>query len=67
MLKIVGATQLRRKMEGECTLIIDGGISVAFGILLAILPAPANLLSLLWLIGYAVAVGIVRVVLAFRV
>jgi uncharacterized membrane protein HdeD (DUF308 family) len=39
-----------------------------FGVLLVVIPAPAGLLSLLWLIGaYAVAFGVLLIVLAFRV
>ena len=66
--EIVGAIRLRREIEGEWALILGGALSVLFGVLLMVIPAPAGLLSLLWLIGvYAVAFGVVLIVLAFRV
>ena len=38
-----------------------------FEFLLAVIPAPAGLLSLVWLIGaYALAFGVLLLVLAFR-
>jgi uncharacterized membrane protein HdeD (DUF308 family) len=38
-----------------------------FGVLLVVIPAPAGLLSLVWLIGaYALAFGVLLLVLAFR-
>ena len=47
---------------------MSGALSVLFGVLLVVLPAPAGLLSLVWLIGaYAVATGVLLLILAFRV
>lgn len=67
ILKIVGAIRLRKEIEGEWALILGGALSVLFGVLLAVIPAPAGILSLLWLIGaYAVAFGVVLIILAFR-
>lgn len=68
VMEIVGAVRLRREIEGEWALILAGVLSVAFGALLIALPAPAGLLSLLWLVGaFAVAFGVMLVALAFRV
>jgi uncharacterized membrane protein HdeD (DUF308 family) len=68
VLEIVGAIRLRREIEGEWALILAGALSVIFGVLLVVIPAPAGLLSLLWLIGaYAVASGVILIILAFRV
>jgi uncharacterized membrane protein HdeD (DUF308 family) len=68
VLEIVGAIRLRREIEGEWALGLSGVLSVLFGILLVVIPAPAGLLSLVWLIGaYAVAFGVLLLVLAFRV
>lgn len=66
MLKVVEAVRLRREIEGEWAMILGGALSVVFGVLLAALPG-VGILSLLWLIGaYAVAFGVVLLVLAFR-
>jgi uncharacterized membrane protein HdeD (DUF308 family) len=66
-LRIVEAVRLRREIEGEWAMILGGALSVIFGLLLAALPG-VGILSLLWLVGaYAVALGIVLLVLAFRV
>jgi uncharacterized membrane protein HdeD (DUF308 family) len=68
ILEIVGAIRLRQEIEGEWVLGVSGALSVLFGVLLAVIPAPAGLLSLVWLIGaYALAFGVLLLVLAFRV
>jgi hypothetical protein len=47
---------------------LSGALSVIFGVLLIVLPAPAGLLSLVWLVGiYALATGVLLLILAFRV
>src|SRR5829696_4846109 len=67
ILEIVGAIRLRQEIVGEWALGLSGALSVIFGILLVVLPAPAGLLSLVWLIGaYALAFGALVLVLAFR-
>src|SRR5215212_9659619 len=67
ILEIVGAIRLRQEIEGEWALGLSGVLSVLFGVLLAAIPAPAGLLSLVWLIGaYALAFGVFLLVLAFR-
>jgi uncharacterized membrane protein HdeD (DUF308 family) len=68
ILEIVAAIRLRREIEGEWALGLSGALSVIFGVLLIVLPAPAGLLSLVWLVGaYAVATGVLLLILAFRV
>jgi uncharacterized membrane protein HdeD (DUF308 family) len=67
ILEIIGAIRLRQEIEGEWALGLSGALSVLFGVLLAVIPAPAGLLSLVWLIGaYALAFGVLLLVLAFR-
>ena len=68
ILEIAGAIRLRREIEGEWALGLSGALSLLFGILLVVIPAPAGLLSLVWLIGaYALAFGVLLLVLAFRI
>jgi uncharacterized membrane protein HdeD (DUF308 family) len=67
-LEIAAAIRLRREIVGEWALGLSGALSVIFGVLLVVLPAPAGLLSLVWLVGaYAVASGVLLLILAFRV
>jgi uncharacterized membrane protein HdeD (DUF308 family) len=60
------AIRFRKEIKGEWPLVLDGILSVAFGILLIAQPV-AGALTVLWLIGvYAIAYGAMLVVLAFR-
>jgi uncharacterized membrane protein HdeD (DUF308 family) len=66
LLEIALAVRLRKEIEGEFWLILGGVISIAFGVLLFARPG-AGALSVLWLIGgYAIAFGIILVVLAME-
>ena len=68
IMEIVAAIRLRRELVGEWALILSGVLSFIFGVLLVVIPARAGLLSLTWLIGiYAIAFGVIMLVLAFRV
>lgn len=61
------AIRLRQEIQGEWALILGGALSVLFGLILAVLPA-VGILSLIWLIGfYAVAFGVLLLIVAFRV
>ena len=67
LLEISAAIRLRKQIEGEVWLILAGLASVIFGVLLVTRPA-AGALTLVWLFGvYAIAFGILLVLLAFRV
>lgn len=64
--EIVGAIQLRKEIDNEWMLILGGALSVAFGLGVLLLPG-AGALALIWLIAaYAIAFGIVTVLLALR-
>ena len=53
-------------ITGEWVLALAGVLSVGFGVLLLLFPGPGAL-SLVWLIGaYALAFGVLLLVLAFR-
>ena len=64
--EIVAAIRLRQELTNEWLLILSGVLSVAFGVLLIVMPN-AGALSIIWLIGiYAVLYGILLLALAFR-
>ncbi|HSF14097.1 MAG TPA: HdeD family acid-resistance protein [Vicinamibacteria bacterium] len=66
LLTIVAAIRLRKEIEGELWLGLGGLASVIFGLLLAARPG-VGALAVLWLIAaYAVAFGLVLVILAFK-
>lgn len=67
MFQIIGAIQLRKEIEHEWWLILNGIISVLFGIALFVMPG-AGALAVVWLIGfYAIVYGVLMVVFAFSV
>jgi uncharacterized membrane protein HdeD (DUF308 family) len=66
LLEIIAAIRIRKEVHGEWRLILAGLFSVAFGAFLMARP-DAGALTVLWLIAaYAVAFGIVLVLLAFK-
>jgi uncharacterized membrane protein HdeD (DUF308 family) len=66
VLEIAVAIRVRKEVHGEWRLIVAGIVSVFFGVLLMARPG-AGALTALWLIGtYAVAFGILMVMLAFK-
>jgi len=67
LLQIAAAIRLRKQLAGEIWWILAGLASVVFGVLLIARPA-AGALTLLWLFAvYAIAFGVLLVLLAFRV
>jgi uncharacterized membrane protein HdeD (DUF308 family) len=66
ILEIIAAIQLRKEIENEWLLAVAGIASLLFGILIAIYPG-SGALALLWVIGaYAIAFGIVLIILGLR-
>jgi uncharacterized membrane protein HdeD (DUF308 family) len=64
--EIIAAFHLRRELTNEWLLALNGVLSVLFGILLIAAPG-AGALAVLWMIAtFAVIVGIVMIVLGFR-
>ena len=65
VLEIVAAVHLHRA-HGEWLLILNGVLSILFGLFVIVWPG-AGVLTLLWMIGvYAIVFGAVLLVLAFR-
>ncbi len=65
--EIVAAIQLRKEIQGEWLLGLSGLLSILLGVTLAIWPG-SGALAIVWLIGgYAIAFGVLQIVLAFRV
>jgi len=66
VLEIVAAIRLRKEIRGESLLIPGGLLSVVCGAFLMAQPA-AGALALMWLIAtYAVVMGVILVILAFK-
>jgi uncharacterized membrane protein HdeD (DUF308 family) len=67
LLEIIAAIRLRKQLAGEVWLILAGLASVIFGVLLIAQPA-VGALTLLWLFAvYAIAFGVMLILLALKV
>ena len=63
--EIIGAIRLRKEIDNEWLLLIHGVLAVLFGLMVLVRPG-AGALALIWLIGsFALASGIVLIILAF--
>jgi uncharacterized membrane protein HdeD (DUF308 family) len=66
VLEIVAAVRLRHRIRGEAWLALSGVASLAFGILMMIVPGAATIALVLWIGAYAVVFGALLLGLAFR-
>ncbi len=66
VLEIVTAFRLRKQIEGEWRLILAGLASVGFGAIIFARPGAGALALMWWIAAYAIAFGILLVMLAFR-
>ena len=65
-LHVAAAVELRKHLEGERVLLLNGVLTMIFGVLMVLLPW-AGLLSLVLLIGaYSLFFGVLLLMLAFR-
>jgi uncharacterized membrane protein HdeD (DUF308 family) len=66
ILEIIAAIRLREEIEGEWLLLLSGLLSILFGLAVAFFPGP-GIVAIAWIIGaYAIAFGILYVILGFR-
>jgi uncharacterized membrane protein HdeD (DUF308 family) len=66
-LEIAAAVRLRKVIDGEWRLALSGVLSVLLGILLALFPGPGALALVVWIGAFAVAFGVVLMILSFRI
>ena len=64
--EIVAAIRLRKEIEGEWLMALSGALSIAFGLYLFAFPGSGAVAVVWWIGAYAVAIGLMLVVLGFR-
>lgn len=64
--EIVMAIQMRKEIEGEWLLGIEGALSIGFGILLMLAPLAGAIVLGIWIGAYALVLGGMQVGTAFR-
>jgi uncharacterized membrane protein HdeD (DUF308 family) len=68
VLDIVAAVRLRKRIQGEMLLVLNGLASILFGAILFLYPLGAGALALVWIIAfYAILTGVLLLVLSVRV
>jgi uncharacterized membrane protein HdeD (DUF308 family) len=66
VMEIIGAIKLRKEVQGEWLLILNGVISVLFGLVLLWRPV-TGALALVWIIGaYAIILGVIYVMFGLK-
>jgi uncharacterized membrane protein HdeD (DUF308 family) len=64
--EIIGAIRLRKEIEGEWLLILNGALSVLFGLVLLWRPG-LGALAVVWIIGaYAIILGVIYVIFGLK-
>lgn len=64
--EIVAAIRLRHAIEGEWLMALGGALSIAFGVLMLAFPGAGALAVVWWIGAFALAMGAVLVMLAFK-
>lgn len=64
--EIAAAIQLRKYIEGEWLLALSGVLSIILGLALAFAPLAGLLVIAWWIAGYAIATGVVLLLLSLR-
>lgn len=67
ILEIVAAIRLRKEIVNQWLLALVGILSVIFGVLLLLQPAAGAVVLIWWIGAYALVLGILLMILAFRV
>lgn len=66
VMEIIGAIKLRKEIQGEWLLILNGAISVLFGLVLLWRPM-TGAIALIWIIGaYAIVLGVIYVMFGLK-
>jgi len=66
VLEITAAVRLRRQIAGEALMMLNGGLSIAFGVLIMMAPRAGALAVVLLIGAYAFSSGVVLVALGVR-
>jgi uncharacterized membrane protein HdeD (DUF308 family) len=64
--EIVAAIRLRKEIRGEWLMALAGALSIAFGLYMIAFPGAGAVAVVWWIGAYAVAIGLMLVVLGFR-
>lgn len=65
--EIAAAIRLRKVITNEWLLVLAGIVSILFGIMLLIMPGAGALALVFWIGAWMIAIGVLLMVLAFRV
>ena len=64
--EIVAAIRLRKEIKGEWLMALAGALSIAFGLYMIAFPGAGAVAVVWWIGAYAVAIGLMLVMLGFR-